>query len=168
MKNIAIYAGSFDPITLGHLWMIETGAKMFDKLIIAIGTNPNKKTFFSLNERLEMIAQSTKHLPNIFIKNFDNEFLINYAKRVGATFVLRGIRTANDYEYEKTMRSINSDIDNEIISIFLIPPREITEISSSMVKGLVGPKDWEMVISKYVPKIVFEKLKEKHYGNIDH
>lgn len=166
-KKIAVYAGTFDPITIGHLWMIETGSKMFDELIVAIGVNPNKKCLFSLDERLEMIIHSTNHLPNVTVKDFSNEFLINYAKQVDASFVLRGIRNAVDYEYEKTMRSINSDIDNKVVSVFLMPPREISETSSSMVKGLMGPNGWESIASRYVPKNVLEKLKEKYHGNIN-
>lgn len=157
----AVYAGTFDPLTVGHLWMIERGAELFDRLIVAIGINPEKKCLFSIESRLEMIYESTnKKLPNVEISTFTNQFLISYAQYVGAQFILRGIRNESDYEYERAMRNINSDLNSGITTIFLMPPREIVEVSSSMVKGLVGPEGWEKIASEYVPECVFKKLQE--------
>ena len=164
-KRTAVYAGTFDPITCGHVWMVEAGAKLFDELVVAIGVNPDKKCLFSLEERKEMIQEATRYLENVRVKSFTNDFLIRYAHSIGASFILRGIRTVGDYEYEKAMRNINGDIDSNITSVFLMPPREISEISSSMVKGLVGPTNWEAIVEKYVPAVVFNKLKEKKNGN---
>lgn len=165
MKEIlAVYAGTFDPITIGHLWMIEQGAMLFDKLTVAIGINPEKRCMFSARDRLEMLKQSVERFPNVGTDSFANKFLIAYAQSIGARVVLRGIRTESDYEYERTMRNINGDLNSCITTVFLMPPRGIAEISSSMVKGLIGPEGWEAIVRKYLPEPVFEKLKEVHYA----
>lgn len=156
-----IYAGSFDPPTNGHLWMIEQGARLFDVLIVAIGINTAKEYTFSLDERVEMLRSITKQCRNIKIETFVNQFLVNYTKSIEACYILRGIRSEGDYEYERVMRNINSDLDPNILTVFLIPPREIAEISSSFVKGLVGPEGWEKTVKKYVPEPVYKKFLEK-------
>jgi pantetheine-phosphate adenylyltransferase len=155
MKNTAIYAGTFDIPTNGHIWMINKASKIFDNVIVAIGINPSKKTMFSLEDRLKMLKNITYGMDNVTIDSFTNDYLINYAISKKADFIVRGIRNSNDFEYEKTMRHINEDINSSITTTFLIPPRDISEISSSMVKGLVGPNGWENIVSKYVPTEVF-------------
>ena len=161
-ERLAVYAGTFDPLTVGHLWMITEGSRLFDKLIVAIGINPDKRTLFSTQERLAMLVDSTRGLPNIAAETFTNQYLINYAHGAGARYILRGVRNETDYTYERGMRNINGDLGSGITTVFLMPPRDIAEVSSSMVKGLVGPEGWEQVVEKYVPGPVFEKLKEKH------
>jgi len=156
-----VYAGSFDPPTNGHLWMIEQGARLFDEVIVAIGINPDKKYTFSLNERVEMLRNITEKCQNITVDSFENQFLVNYAESVQAGYILRGIRSESDYEYERAMRNINGDLNPNIVTIFLMPPREIAEISSSFVEGLVGPDGWEKIVEKYVPKPVYEKFLDK-------
>jgi len=163
-EKLALYGGTFDPITNGHFWMIEQGAEIFDKLNIAIGVNPEKKCLFSLKERLEMIQELIKPFPNVELSAYENQFMVSYAKIIGARFILRGVRNSADYEYERTMRHVNGDFKTKITPVFLMPSREIAEISSSMVKGLVGPEGWEEVVQRYVPPIVFNKLKEEYYG----
>jgi pantetheine-phosphate adenylyltransferase len=161
-NRLGIYAGSFDPPTLGHQWMIEQGAELFDSLIVALGINPEKRCLFSGEERLDMLRQSTAHLPNVQIQSFTNQFLINFAESVCARFILRGIRNETDYEQERTMRNVNGDFDPRVTTVFLMPPRSIAEVSSSLVKGLVGPEHWEDVVKSYVSPGVFEKLRGKH------
>ncbi len=160
MKIIAVYAGTFDPVTLGHLWMIEQGSALFDTLIVAIGTNPEKQCYFSLRDRISLLKESTKKFVNVKVAEFSGQFLIRYTESIGAKFLLRGIRDTNDYEYEKSLRHINSDISPGITTVFLMPPREIAEVSSSIVKGLVGSEGWEVVLGKYVPECVLQTLKE--------
>ncbi|MDA2922987.1 pantetheine-phosphate adenylyltransferase [Patescibacteria group bacterium AH-259-L07] len=162
-EKLAVYAGTFDPLTNGHLWMIEQGVKLFDRLVVAIGINPEKQCMFSVEERLEMIRETTQQLPNLEITTFNNQFLVNYAQSIKAQIILRGIRSESGYEYERVMRNVNSDLSSHIISVFLMPPREIAEISSSMVKGLIGPEGWEPIVQRFVPKPVFEKIKEIHH-----
>jgi len=162
--RIAVYAGSFDPITNGHLWMIEQGVNLFDQLVVAIGTNPDKRYTFSLEERLRLIEQSTGGLPNIRIDHFTNQFLVHYANAVGASYILRGIRNEGDYEYERVLRHLNSDQRPEITTVFLMPPRAIAEVSSSLVKGFVGPEGWQAIVEQYVPPPVFACFLEKFGG----
>jgi pantetheine-phosphate adenylyltransferase len=161
-ERLAVYAGTFDPLTIGHLWMIEEGSRLFDKLIVAIGINPNKQCMFAPEERLEMLVESVKQFPNISTATFTNQYLINYARGLGAQYVLRGVRCESDYEYERVMRNVNGDFDSGITTVFLMPPRDIAEVSSSMVKGLIGPDGWETIVRQYVPGPVFKRLKEAH------
>ena len=161
MSRIAVYAGSFDPPTNGHLWMIKKGLELFDKLIVAIGTNPSKSYTFSVEERLELLRASTGAQDRLEVAYFDNRYLVDYAKEQDALFVLRGIRSPDDYEYERVMRHINADLAKEITTVFLMPPRDIAEVSSSMVMGLVGPEGWQSNVKRYVPEQVFEALQER-------
>jgi pantetheine-phosphate adenylyltransferase len=154
----AVYAGSFDPPTNGHLWMIERGLEMFDRLIVAIGTNPSKRYSFTVEERLELLRISTKACDSLVIAHFDNRYLVDYARKKDAKYVLRGIRSPHDYEYERVMRHINADMAPEITTVFLMPPRDIAEVSSNMIKSLIGPKGWEDTVRRYVPQPVFELL----------
>jgi len=153
-----VYAGSFDPITLGHLWMIEQGAGLFDELIVAIGVNPEKRYCFSLAERMQMLRQVTGHLGNVRVASFENLFLVHYARQAQAGFILRGIRNEQDYQYERGMRYVNEELDQGIVTVMLVPPRGLVEVSSSFVKGLVGPDQWESILQKYVPEPVYRAL----------
>jgi len=156
-----VYAASFDPVTNGHLWVIQQAAKLFDQLIVAIGVNPDKTYTFSLEERLDLLKQTTSQFENVTVVSYESQFLVTYARSVDAEYIVRGIRTQTDYEYERGMRYINSDLDDGIVTIFLMPPREIAEISSSFVKGLVGPEGWRDVAKRYVPDPVYQLFLER-------
>src|SRR5688572_27002289 len=138
-RRLGVYAGSFDPVTVGHLWMIDQGVHLFDRLVVGIGTNPEKRYTFNVDERLVMLRNSVRSFRTVSIVSFANQYLIDFAQSLGATHILRGIRSESDYEYERTMRYINGDLDGKICTVFLMPPRDIAEVSSSMVKSLVGP-----------------------------
>ena len=159
-KRTAIYAGSFDPITNGHLWMIREGAKLFDTLYILVATNPDKKYMFDNVGRYWMVRDAIKslRLRNLKVIPFDQDFVVQFAQREGISFVLRGIRTVADFDYERALRLINSDISPKVQTVFLMPPRDVAEVSSSLVKGLVGPKGWEKVVARYVPKVVLDEF----------
>lgn len=157
----AVYAGSFDPLTNGHVWMIERGAALFDELVVAIGVNPEKKCHLPLSDRFALLQDVLTPYPNARADSFENQFLVRYARSVQAGFIVRGIRSEADYEYERAMRHMNNDFDPGITTVFLMPPREIAEISSSLVKGLVGPAGWEEVVKNYVPAPVFRTILEK-------
>jgi pantetheine-phosphate adenylyltransferase len=154
----AVYAGSFDPLTNGHLWMIEQGAKLFDLLVVAIGHNPDKRSLFTIDERVEIVRQSTQSLPDIDVASFENQYLVGYASSINARYILRGIRNAEDFEYERGWRHVNSDLAADIATVFLIPPRELAEVSSSLVQAMVGPIGWEQTVIQYVPIATFTHL----------
>ena len=156
----AVYAGSFDPPTNGHLWMIQRGLEIFDTLVVAVGSNPSKSYTFSIPDRLSLLQESVPSCERLVFDHFDNRYLVDYAQSIGAEYILRGIRSAADYEYERVMRAINGDLKPDIQTVFLMPPREIAEVSSSMIKGLIGPVGWENTVRRYVPAPVFEKLAE--------
>lgn len=138
--------------------MIEEGGALFDRLVVAVGINPEKRYTFSLEERMAMLRESLREHRNLSVTSFSNRYLIDYARSIQATHILRGIRSESDYEFERTMRNINGDLDSRICSVFLMPPRDIAEVSSSMVRGLVGPKGWQKVVRKYVPEPVFQRF----------
>ncbi len=153
-----VYAGSFDPPTEGHMYMIRRGAELFDRLVVAVGINPHKRYTFSVEERLEMLRACAEGMRNVTVDSFEGRLLVRYAESKGADYILRGIRSEEDYRFEHPMRNVNEDLAPEITTVFLIPPREICEISSSFVKGLVGFDGWEEVVRPYVPEPVYEKL----------
>lgn len=162
-----MYAGSFDPPTLGHLWMIEQGAKLFDVLTVAVGVNPTKRSSYDLDLRLKWLRAITGHLSSVTVASFENLFLGHYAKSIGADFILRGMRDVNDYTYEEAMRHINSDLYPSTTTVFLIPPRDLIEVSSSTVKGMIGPAGWESVVERYLPSAVFVDIKGMHARSVE-
>jgi len=109
-----------------------------------------------------MLRESCRKFRNVSVVAYTNLYLIDYAKSVHATHILRGVRSAGDFEYERTMRNINGDLDPKICTVFLVPPRDIAEVSSSMVKGLIGPAGWRKIVRKYVPEPVYHQLLELH------
>lgn len=156
--SAAVYAGSFDPPTNGHAWMIEQASKLFDRLVIAVARNPEKSYSYPLSTRLDWLRSMAEGLENVEIADIQNEFLAHYARRQGINYIVRGVRNTADYQYERAMRYVNSDLHPGVTSVFLMPPRELCEVSSSMVKGMIGPEGWEKVVEKLVPSSVFEQL----------
>ena len=154
-------------MTLGHVWMIKHGVELTGgHLTIAIGVNPAKKPLFSLEKRLELLRAVSKECRDDYgappeVTSYENMFLVNYARQIGAEYILRGIRNQADAKDEQAMRNINQDLAPEIQTIFLMPPRELCEVSSSFVKGLVGPEGWRDVVSRYVSPEVLVALEER-------
>lgn len=157
----AVYAGTFDPVTKGHLWVIEQAASVFDELIVAIGVNPEKRTLFSVEQRLEMLQASLLGYTNVRFSSFENQYLVDYANEIGARHMVRGIRNIQDFGYEQVLRNINADRAPEVTTVYLMPPRELGEVSSSMVKGLIGPVGWKELLERYVPMPVMKAFLEK-------
>ena len=160
MHETAVYAGSFDPPTNGHVWMIERGARLFDRLIVAVAQNPEKAYTFPLETRLRWLEEICGVHVNVEVADIQNRFLARYAADVGAVHILRGIRDEEDYRYERGMRYINSDLNADLTTVFLMPPRGMGQISSSFVKNMIGPAGWEPIVEGYVPPVVFKDLKE--------
>lgn len=162
----AVYAGSFDPPTNGHMYMIQEGAQLFDELVVSIGVNPDKQSTFDLETRLRLLRSVTDGMQHVRVDSFENQFLIRYAAKLGARYILRGIRNGQDFTYEQSMRHVNADLEPDVSTVFLIPPRQLAETSSSFVKGLVGPRGWREVVETFVPPPVFQRLLDL-YGPTD-
>ena len=156
-KKIALYPGSFDPITNGHLDVLERASRMFDEVVIAVLKNPAKKPFLNVDERIELIKEATKNLKNTKVDSFDG-LTVEYARKIGAKFLIRGLRTITDFEYEVQLCQTNQVIAKEIDTVFLSTRPEHDFISSSIVREL---SNHNTDISKFVPKNVVEYLKKK-------
>ncbi len=159
MKRIALYAGSFDPPTNGHLWMIRQGAELFDELLVTLAVNPEKRGFLPLAERERLLRRMVADLPGkVSVAVVENGFLVDFALAKGANYLLRGARNTTDFEYEKTMARMNARMEPGIRSVLLMAPGELEEISSSMVRGFVGLPGWERWVKACVPHCVYEAI----------
>lgn len=132
---IAIYPGSFDPVTLGHIDIVERGAKLFDKVIVAVLSNPSKTPLFTVEKRIEQITACTKHIPNVEVDSFIG-LTVDYAKQHHAGVLLRGLRVLSDFEKELQMAHTNKTLSSEIETVFLATATEYSFLSSSMVKEI--------------------------------
>jgi len=132
---IAVYPGSFDPITLGHIDIVERGAKLFDKVIVAVLSNPSKKPLFTVEKRIEQIAKCTQHISNVEVDSFVG-LTVDYAKLNHAGVLLRGLRVMSDFEKELQMAHTNKTLNREIETVFLATTKEYSFLSSSIVKEI--------------------------------
>ena len=156
-KGLAIYPGSFDPPTNGHLDLIERGAKIFEDLVVAILRNSEKSPMFTVAERREMLQELTAHLRNVRIDTFDG-LMVEYAKSLEATCILRGIRAISDYEYELQMALMNRKLEPTLETVFMMPADKYSYVSSRLVREVAqagGP------VKGLVPEVVEQKLREK-------
>jgi len=133
--TVAVYPGSFDPITNGHLDVLIRASKLFNHVIIAVLDNPSKNPFLSVNDRIELIRESIKDIPNTEVDSF-NGLTIEYAKQKGAKALVRGLRAVSDFEYEMQMAQINKHLSHDIETIFLVPSVENNFLSSSLIKEI--------------------------------
>ena len=158
MRTItAIYPGSFDPVTNGHLDLIDRGTKIFDHLIVAVLRNPEKDPLFSLQERVEMLREVTRPWANVEVDVFDG-LLVDYVRRRKATVILRGIRAISDYEYELQMALMNRKLEPQIETVFMMPAETYSYLSSRLVReiALLGGS-----IQGLVPPVVEHRLRTK-------
>ena len=157
MKKIAIYPGTFDPITNGHYDIIKRSSILFDELIIAITNDSNKNVMFSISERTKMVKKIVKGQNNIRVKQF-NGLLMNYAESKHANVIIRGLRVLSDFEYEFKMAMMNRSINDTIDTLFLMPNRKYVHISSSLIKEVatLGGD-----ISDYVSPIILKEIHKK-------
>ena len=153
----AIFPGTFDPITNGHLDLIQRGSRIFDELVVAVLRNPDKNPLFTLNERVEMLREVTLDHDNVSVETFDG-LLVDFARACGASAVLRGIRAISDYEYEFQMALMNRRLAPEVEVVFMMPAQRYTFVSSRLIKEvhLLGGE-----IEGLVPPIVLERLRAK-------
>ena len=135
--TIAIFPGSFDPITKGHLDILEQASKMFDKVIIAVAFNPEKKGFLSVEKRLLIIKECVKNFVNVEVDSYDG-LTVNYAEKMSANVLIRGVRNSKDFEYEFELAGINKTLNHSIETVFLIPSKENIFVSSSAVREIIN------------------------------
>jgi len=158
MKKIALFPGSFDPLTMGHLSTIERGAEIFDEVIVGIFINTNKKSLFSTDEKVQLAKEALVHLPNVKVISQETELTVQTARRLGAKFLLRGIRNFNDYEYEKEIMTMNRHLAPDIETVFLMAETEYSHISSSLLKETML---FHGDVKKYLPENVYQAIKKK-------
>lgn len=156
--KISIYPGSFDPITLGHIDIIERASKMTDKLIVAVLTNSSKHSLFSVAERVDLIKESVEHLKNVEVQSFDG-LTVDFAKKVGANTIIRGLRAITDFEYELQLAQTNRQVNGDIDTIFLLTNLQYSYLSSSIVKEVAS---YNGDISKFVTPSVALAVKSKY------
>jgi pantetheine-phosphate adenylyltransferase len=162
VERKGLYAGSFDPPTNGHQWIIEKGSELFDELVVVVGVNPSKKYMFSTEERLEMLSEISKPFPNVTIDQLDSRLMTaRYAAGIGCKFLLRGLRDPQDFGEEQKLSSINRDAASTITTVHMIGPDELLKISSSTVKGIVGLEGWQDLVELYVPDFVMGAMRNK-------
>ena len=158
--KVAVYPGTFDPVTLGHLDIIRRGAHLVDKLVIGVTTNPSKEPMFSVAERLEMVRREVKDIPgNIEVVEF-NSLLMDFAERQRATAILRGLRAVADFEYEFQMAGMNQQLNDDIETVFLMADVSLQPIASKLVKEIAR---YGGAIDKFVTPAVAEDVR-RHLG----
>jgi pantetheine-phosphate adenylyltransferase len=157
LQRLAVYAGSFDPVTLGHTDLIERAAALFSDVIVALGVHPTRSPLFSIDERLHLMSAVSRHLPNVKVESFDG-LLIDYCRRRGARVIVRGLRAATDFEYELQIAHANADLCPEIDTMFLPTRTKNGFISASLVREIATHGG---DVSRYAPAVVCEALKAK-------
>ncbi len=157
--RMAVFAGTFDPITLGHLDVIRRGCLLFEHLVVGIGIHPTKTSLFSIDERIELARQVVRPYHNVSVDSFEG-LTVQYVRRIGARVILRGLRTLTDMEYEFGMTLTNQRLDSEIETVFLMADGEYSHISSSLIKQVAsfgGPE----ALKRFVPEELVEPIVAK-------
>ncbi|MEC7646386.1 MAG: pantetheine-phosphate adenylyltransferase [Bacteroidota bacterium] len=148
MKKIAVFPGSFSPFTIGHQSIIDRALPLFDKILIAIGINSEKKQYFSIEERMRWIKAVYKDNPKIEIKFYEG-LTVDFCKKENAKFILRGLRNSHDFKFEKNTAQMNKDLNNDVETVFLITPPDISHISSTIIRDIIKNGG---DVSRFIPK----------------
>jgi len=156
---IAVYPGSFDPITLGHLNVLERAARLFDRLIVGIGINTEKRSLFDYEERAELVRRTTEHLPNVEVRTFRG-LAVEFVKECGARAMVRGVRPLTDMPAELTMMMANRRLAPEIETVFLVADGELAHVSSSLIKQ-IAPLAGDEELGRFLPPVVVEAVRKK-------
>ncbi len=157
MNKIAVYPGTFDPVTFGHIDLIKRSAKLFGQLIVAVAANSEKNVLFSLAQRIEMLKTATKEISNVRVEGFDG-LLVDYVRGKNARVMLRGLRMISDFEYEFQMALTNRRLDPEIETIYMMPKEEFCYLSSKLIKEAAS---LGADLRDFVPDFVERELKQK-------
>lgn len=158
MKRIALFPGSFDPLTAGHVDLIERGASLFDELIIGVFVNTSKVNFFTGGEKVELITEALAHVPNVRVVAQETELTVTAAKKMGAQFLLRGIRSVKDYEYERDIMEMNHHLDPTLETVFLLANAKYSYISSSLLKEILH---FGGDVEAYLPPNIYQAIVKK-------
>ncbi|MBS4193874.1 pantetheine-phosphate adenylyltransferase [Lederbergia citri] len=161
MANIAVCPGSFDPVTLGHMDIIRRGANVFDEVFVVVLNNSSKKALFSVEERMDLLREVTKDMPNVKVDSFGG-LLVEYAESVNAKAIIRGLRAVSDFEYEMQITSMNRVLNEKIETFFIMTNNQYSFLSSSIVKEVAK---YHGNISELVPKEVERALLKKFTSN---
>ena len=159
MSRRAVYTGSFDPISLGHLNVIERASSLVDELIVGIGQNIEKQPLFTAEERVELIQEATSHLTNITVKLF-NGLAVRFVRECGARVIVRGVRSLSDIEAEFTMTLANRKLDPEVETVFLMADEAFSHVSSSLIKQ-IAPLARDEELARFVPRSIVARLRSK-------
>jgi len=157
--HVAVYTGSFDPPTLGHLSVIERSSRLYDRLVVGVGINIDKQPLFSPEERVELISRATSHCGNVEVQAFCG-LAVEFVRQCGSRVMLRGVRPLTDIAGEFTMMMANRQLDSEIETVFLMADEEFSHVSSSLIKQIT-PFSSDERLARFVPKIVIPALREK-------
>lgn len=162
--KIAIYPGTFDPITNGHLDLIRRGTRMFDRIVVGVTENPAKEAIFSIDERVSMIREAIEGLPSVSVEAFDG-LTVDFARRVKARYIVRGLRAVSDFEYELQMGMMNRQLAADVETVFLVPAAEFSFVSSTLVKDVIRLGG---SVSGFVPAAVEKRMRERYAGPVGH
>jgi pantetheine-phosphate adenylyltransferase len=160
LETLAIYPGSFDPLTNGHVDIIQRGARLFDRIVVAILLNVEKSPLFTVDERVDIAREVFAKNPNVEVDTFDG-LLVEYARRKGAGVIVRGLRAISDFEYEMQMALMNRNLNPAVETVFMMPAEPYTYVSSRLVKEVAALGG---SISNLVPRVVEDRLRKKKHG----
>jgi pantetheine-phosphate adenylyltransferase len=155
-----IYPGTFDPVTNGHIDIIKRAIELFDAVAVTVAINPSKEPLFSSKERVNMLKESLSDFKNVTVESFDG-LVVDYAKKVGAVGIIRGLRAISDFEYEFQMALMNRKLASDVATIFLMPHEKYTYLNSSIIRNLASLNS---DVSDFVPKVVEDALQKKFSG----
>ncbi|MBI4665711.1 MAG: pantetheine-phosphate adenylyltransferase [Nitrospinae bacterium] len=158
MKIRAVYPGTFDPVTNGHIDLMRRGSAIFSELVVAVAHNPRKHPLFSVDERVKFLVEATTDIPNISVRPFSS-LLVDFAREAGAQVILKGLRAVSDFDYELQMSLINRRLESGVETMFMMPSEEFSFISSSMIKEI---SSLHGDVESLVPPAVAEALKERY------
>lgn len=156
-QKIAMYPGTFDPITLGHIDIIQRSSKLFDRVIVTLAKNTKKEPLFSIEERIEMITDAVRDMQNVEVEEFDG-LLINFARKRNVSVIVRGLRAISDFEYEFQMALMNRQMADEVTTVFLMPHEKFTYLNSTIIRDVAA---FGGDIKKFTTPFVARKLQEK-------
>ncbi|MCC9601957.1 pantetheine-phosphate adenylyltransferase [Stieleria sp. JC731] len=159
-KQIAVYTGSFDPVTLGHLHIIHRASRLFETLIIGIGVNADKRSLFTPDQRRDLVETVTKDLPNVRVEFFDG-LAVDFVRSQQSRVMVRGIRPLTDIAGEFTMMMANRQLDSDIETVFLMADERFAHVSSSLLKQIAGISDDDEKLAKFVPREIIRPLRER-------